>query len=803
VSNNKIIVRYKDNKNSDKQKVSLYSELLDKKFEWSDDSTCIILVDPKEKDDLLNKVINQQDVKTCNPVYNLNTGFEMGVTDEFVVKYVKNADKDQIGKFIDQHKLKIAKISESFVLFKVPDKGDALEIANKFQETGLTIFSHPNFISKIETFQIPNDPYFANQFYLNNTGQVFTDNHYGYYDADIDAPEAWQTTKGLNNIIVAVLDEGVTSDHSDLPNSRQMRLNGSNFGDGDSNNPSPTGDMNHGNSCAGVIGATQNNYEGISGIAPNSIILPIRIFNSNRTGIPPANVAAAIDFARTSGAHIISNSWGYGPGATDPNLFPVIVTAISDAVTLGRNGLGCVVVFAASNSANHANNENGEIRFPANVNISGVLTVGASSRYDLQANYSPTSNNSSQQNQIIDLVAPSHKAYSNQISGETYEVWSIDIPGNPGYNNVKETDGGALPTIGSVLPNTGTNFLSYTGRFGGTSAACPQVAAVASLILSILPNLTQQQVFNIITSQADKIGGYSYSGGWCNELGYGRLNANRAVTQALSLSGISMTQNFLVCTSGTTYSVSNVPPGFSVEWSTGSYVQRSSPQYSNPCSFYSTGNGYSSIQAKLISTNGSITLPSLSVWSGRFNSTSVTGQAAVCPGQLYTYTAQVPGGHSPSYSYAWTYPANWYFYSQYDNVIRLQTPMYNPQYGAVRVSITNCSGASDYSGMTVYPGYCGRGYTIYPNPASDNITIEIDNSTKYYDLNTENLKEANDPTLERFTVRIYDKQGILISSIIKSGIKFEVPVNNLRDGIYIIEISDSKFKYSEQLIIKH
>lgn len=676
-----------------------------------------------------------------------------------------------------------------------------MEIANRFQETGLTIFSHPNFIAKIETSQIPNDTYFGNQFYLNNTGQIFTDGHYGYFDADIDAPEAWQTTTGLNSIIVAVIDQGVTSNHPDLPNSRQLRLNGSNFGDGDPNNPSPTGDMDHGNSCAGVLGATQNNSEGISGIAPNCIILPIRIFNSDGSGLPVTNVAAAIDFARANGAHIISNSWSYDPGATDPNLFPIIVTAISNAVTLGRNGLGCVVVFAASNSANHANNQNGEIRFPANVDISGVLTVGASSRYDLQANYSPTSNPNSPNNQIIDLVAPSHRAYSNQISGETFEVWSLDIPNNPGYNSVKSTDGGTLPIVGSVLPDAGTNFLSYTGRFGGTSAACPQVAATAALILSISPSFTQQQVFNILTWQADDVGGYLYSYGNCNELGSGRLNANKAVAYALSLTGISMTQTFLVCTSGTSYSVSNVPSGYSVEWSQGSYIYRSSAQYSNPCTFASTGNGYSWIQAKLVSSNGSITLPSLTVWSGKFNNTSVSGPAAVCPGQLYTYTAQVPGGHSSQYSYSWTYPSNWYYYSQYDNVIRLQTPLYNPQYGAVRVSITNCSGASSYSGITVYPGYCGRSYTIYPNPAYENVTIDVDISTNYSE--TDKLLEINDALEPQFNIRIYDKQGILYLNYVRKGIKFEIPVNNLRDGIYIVEISDGISKYSEQLIVKH
>ncbi len=121
----------------------------------------------------------------------------------------------------------------------------------------LTRFSHPNFICEIKFHQvIPNDQYFINQFSLHNTGQVFTDGHSGTVDADIDAPEVWSITKGNNNIIIAVLDQGVTPDHPDLPNKRQVRLNGSNFVNGNPNNPSPTGHHNHGNACVGIIGAT-------------------------------------------------------------------------------------------------------------------------------------------------------------------------------------------------------------------------------------------------------------------------------------------------------------------------------------------------------------------------------------------------------------------------------------------------------------------------------------------------------------------------------------------------------------------
>jgi subtilisin family serine protease len=264
--------------------------------------------------------LKQSDVKSCNPIYVINTGLEMRVTDEFVVQFNKSVSQKEIEKLHNKYGVEVVKTSDFYQLLKVPSGSDVLEISCKYQESGLTYFSHPNFICDQTLDQvIPNDTYFSNQFYLNNTGQTFTDGHSGSVDADIDAPEAWSVTLGNNNIVIAVLDEGVTSDHPDLPNVRQIRSNGSNFADGDANDPSPTGNSNHGNACSGIIGATQNNNQGISGIAPNCRIMPIRKFNIDGSGITDQKNADAIEFARTNDADIISNSWSYN--SYDPNAF--------------------------------------------------------------------------------------------------------------------------------------------------------------------------------------------------------------------------------------------------------------------------------------------------------------------------------------------------------------------------------------------------------------------------------------------------------------------------------------------------
>lgn len=490
----------------------------------------------------------QVGIKSINPMYIIvNGGLEIGITDEIVVQFKDNASAQAINEMNKKYRIEIKENYDIFQVLAVPITFDPLEVANAYQTSGLVNFCKPNFISKMEFQYIPPDPYFVNQYYLRNTGQT-VNGRSCTAGADIKVESAWDITKGNSNIVIAVIDEGVTSNHPDLPNTRQVRLNGSNFGTTPpTNDPSPTGDDNHGNACAGIIAASHNN-EGIAGIAPNCKIMPIRA-----KGASTVATAAAIIFAKKNGADIISNSWSYRSSnglPLSPNLYPEIVSAILDATNNGRDGKGCVVVFSAGNTANHLpgyiSNDEGYIAFPANVNISGVLTVGASDRNDNQAKYSPSSNLNNSYNQIIDVVAPSHKAYScmGNSSSETFDVWTIDIPNSNGYNPVKEKDcssGASLPTVGSNLPNSGTNYTSYTGHFGGTSASCPQVAGVAALILSAYPNLTQLQVATIIRSTARKTtnyGMYDFSyvrsdGMWSRELGYGVLNAYAAVKEAL------------------------------------------------------------------------------------------------------------------------------------------------------------------------------------------------------------------------------------------------------------------------------
>lgn len=401
----------------------------------------------------------KETVKTY-PVYKTEDGCLLGCNGQILFSPNK---EENINIILHSFPIEILKITKSYVLAKisVDSNEDDLTIANAIQESGLVHYSHPNFVVNFQKLQDTiSDPYFPNQFYLHSIGQIINDGHETTVDADIDALAAWSITKGSPSIVIAVIDEGVTDNHPDLPSSRQLRL-------------------------------------------PNSNL-------------------SALNFAIINGADIISNSWSVL--TSEPNYFPAIVSEINNATYNGRNGKGCVVSFAAGNTAHRVYNGTGYVTFPANCSNELMITVGASDRNNEVANYSPSGDK-------ISVVAPSHKAYQDQISGENFEIWTIDAPDSAGYNPNKET--------GEVLPSFGINYLSYTGRFGGTSAACPQVSGTAALMLSINPNLSVYEIKNIIEKTAKKIGITPYqmygnhpNGTWNSNMGYGLLNAHKAVLSA-------------------------------------------------------------------------------------------------------------------------------------------------------------------------------------------------------------------------------------------------------------------------------
>ncbi len=219
-------------------------------------------------------------------------------------------------------------------------KGNALEMANLFHESGKFLASEPDIMID-NLLQCVNDENFDDQWNLKNTGQ-----YGGTSGVDINVCDAWQITEGNNDIVLAVVDHGFELNHPDLSNI-------SNYSYDTETNTSPSDVYGgHGTACAGIAGAASDNNDGIAGVAPNCQLMSISnelVININ---VRP-QLANGINRAWQNGADVISNSWGGPLNST------FIDEAIDSALTFGRNELGCVVVFASGN-------DNSTVNYPAN-----------------------------------------------------------------------------------------------------------------------------------------------------------------------------------------------------------------------------------------------------------------------------------------------------------------------------------------------------------------------------------------------------------------------------------------------------
>jgi subtilisin family serine protease len=364
-----------------------------------------------------------------------------------------------------------------------------IDVANAYYESDLTEWAEPNFLTEIRKVFLPNDPLLANQWHLENTGQGG-----GTVGEDVHAQEAWDITTGNSNIVIAIIDDGVDTGHPDL--SANIQAGGYDFFDDDSDaNPryfaSPYNVTNvndiHGTPCAGVAAARGNNAAGVTGIAYNCRILPIKVWGSPNLA-PNNDIADAIRYAGARAA-VLSSSWTSGTSDVVRQAIQAVTT------TDGRGGLGALALFAAGNS-------NGAVGFPAN--IAASIAVGASTNQGQRAGYSCFGSE-------LDLVAPSN--------GGTQSIWTTDVSiANRGYN------------LGSAVAG-GTDG-RYTNSFGGTSSATPLAAGVAALIFSVRPEIPGSLARRILEESSDQIGPLAYVNGRNNQFGRGRVNAQRAVEMA-------------------------------------------------------------------------------------------------------------------------------------------------------------------------------------------------------------------------------------------------------------------------------
>jgi subtilisin family serine protease len=169
-------------------------------------------------------------------------------------------------------------------------------------------------------------------------------------------PSAWDRTRGLSSVTVAVLDTGVNSDVPDLRDAASSGYNAIAPAD------AARDDNGHGTSVAGIVAARTNNSEGIAGICWSCSILAVKVLGADGTG-DTALVAAGIVHAADAGTRVISMSLG-GP-ADDQTLDHAAAYALAK---------GAVLVAAAGN------NGSSTPFYPAA--IPGVISVAATDQSD-------------------------------------------------------------------------------------------------------------------------------------------------------------------------------------------------------------------------------------------------------------------------------------------------------------------------------------------------------------------------------------------------------------------------------------
>ncbi|MEG4215090.1 S8 family serine peptidase [Microcoleus sp. Pol14C6] len=275
----------------------------------------------------------------------------------------------------------------------------------------------------------------------------------------INAPEVWVQNITGNGIVVAVIDSGVDFNHPDLDNNiwqnpDEIAENGidddrNGFIDDirgwdfvyNDNYPMDLDVYGHGTHVAGLIAAERNDF-GITGVAPNAKIMPIRVIDSFRDAYRN-DIAAGIRYAADNGANVINLSLGneFYPSNEENK-------AIEYA-----NNKGSVVVIAAGNSGFS------QPDYPARNADRWGIAVGS---IDINGRMADTSNRAGS-TALNYLVAPGVDIYST-TPYSTYDTLT------------------------------------------GTSMATPHVAGVAALVLNANPTLTPAQVEYILTATANRNG---------------------------------------------------------------------------------------------------------------------------------------------------------------------------------------------------------------------------------------------------------------------------------------------------------
>nr|WP_269438165.1 S8 family serine peptidase [Phosphitispora fastidiosa] len=272
---------------------------------------------------------------------------------------------------------------------------------------------------------------------------------------------------GDPEIVVAVIDTGVDINHPDIAdniwtnpgeipgdgidndsNGYVDDINGWDFYNDDNTVFDPADEDYHGTHVAGTMAAVANNSTGVAGVAPNVKIMPLKFIGLD--GGTTSDAIEAIEYATAMGVRVSNNSWGRGTSLPASGIDLELQNAI--------NSSGQVFVAAAGNGDENNIGINNDIApdSPSGLNSTNIIAVAAINNGGGLASFS------------------------------NYGVTSVDI-GAPGVDILS-----LQPVYSSPDPENAYQYLS------GTSMATPHVAGAAALVLSVNPDLTPDEVNQIL-----------------------------------------------------------------------------------------------------------------------------------------------------------------------------------------------------------------------------------------------------------------------------------------------------------------
>ena len=368
-----------------------------------------------------------------------------------------------------------------------------------------------------------NDPLLAAQWHLVNRGDQFCEGELAksVRDADVQCEGAWERSTGDEQVIVAVLDEGVFVDHPDLKDNiwinenevwRSHEDNDGNGYVGDRygyNFVKNTGvitwndayDSGHGSHVAGVISAVNNNGVGISSIAGgdgsgNGVKIMVCQIFSGYTGSSSLAVVRAIKYAADNGAVVLQCSWGYVSGAANTYDWGEPGFASQEEWEMGAP----LEKSALDYFTHNAGSANGPIE-------GGVAVFAGGNESAPMAGYPGASED------YISVAATAADftaaTYTNYGPGTT-----VSAPGgDQDYYFDYVDDEHNYGEVGCVLSTLPYHIsASGYGYMEGTSMACPHVSGVVALGISyaaqLRRHLTEKELRELLISTTTPIDDY-------------------------------------------------------------------------------------------------------------------------------------------------------------------------------------------------------------------------------------------------------------------------------------------------------